>query len=58
MGRLYRVADVAARSRLLLDDLQLTGKDQALPSELSRGMKQKVAIACGLVHDPSALVLD
>jgi ABC-2 type transport system ATP-binding protein len=58
MGRLHRVADVEARARRLLDDLQLTDKDDALPSELSRGMKQKVAIACGLLHDPSALVLD
>ncbi len=39
-------------------ELQLTGKEKALPSELSRGMKQKVAIACGLVHDPKALLFD
>ena len=58
MGRLHRVVDVEVRGRRLLEDLQLTGKDDALPSELSRGMKQKVAIACGLLHDPSALVLD
>jgi ABC-2 type transport system ATP-binding protein len=58
MGRLYRVADAGVRARQLLDILQLTGKDDALPAELSRGMKQKVAIACGLLHDPAALVLD
>ena len=34
------------------------GKEQALPAELSRGMKQKVAIACGLLHDPAALLFD
>jgi ABC-2 type transport system ATP-binding protein len=58
MGRIYQVADVEARARVLLDELELTGKEQALPGELSRGMKQKVAIACGLVHDPRALLLD
>ena len=29
-----------------------------LPAELSRGMKQKLAIACGLVHSPRAVVFD
>ena len=39
-------------------ELQLTGKETALPSELSRGMKQKVTIACGLLHAPQALLFD
>jgi len=41
-----------------LGELELNDKRAALPGELSRGMKQKLAIACGLVHTPSALVLD
>ena len=57
-ARLYQVRDVDARARVLLSELQLTGKENALPAELSRGMKQKVAIACGLLHDPQALLFD
>ena len=57
-GRLYGVTDVDTRARLLLDELELTGKEDAVPSELSRGMKQKLAIACGLLHGPRALLLD
>jgi ABC-2 type transport system ATP-binding protein len=57
-ARLYGVADAAARQRALLDELELSGKETALPSELSRGMKQKLVIACGLLHDPQVLVFD
>jgi len=57
-ARLYQVRDVDARAAALLAELQLTGKEHALPAELSRGMKQKVAIACGLLHDPQALLFD
>ena len=57
-ARLYRVSDFEARATALLAELQLTGKEDALPTELSRGMKQKVAIACGLLHDPKALLFD
>ena len=58
MGRLYGVADAPARIGPLLVELELAEKRQALPTELSRGMRQKLAIACGLLHEPAALVLD
>jgi ABC-2 type transport system ATP-binding protein len=58
MGRLYRIGDVDARIPALLEELDLGDKRGALPGELSRGMKQKLAIACGLVHEPRALLLD
>jgi ABC-2 type transport system ATP-binding protein len=58
VGRLYQVADVEARIPGLLEELDLASKRTALPGELSRGMKQKLAIACGLLHDPRALLLD
>jgi ABC-2 type transport system ATP-binding protein len=57
-ARLYGVTDAAQRIPQLLNELELSDKRGALPAELSRGMKQKLAIACGLVHAPSALILD
>lgn len=58
VARVYGVADVESRIGPVLDELELGEKRKALPDELSRGMKQKLAIACGLLHDPSVLVLD
>jgi ABC-2 type transport system ATP-binding protein len=58
VARLYRLGDVATRIPGLLAELDLAEKRSALPGELSRGMKQKLAIACGLLHDPKALLLD
>jgi ABC-2 type transport system ATP-binding protein len=57
-ARLYDVRDVESKSKALLEELELSAKANMLPGELSRGMKQKVAIACGLLHDPAALLFD
>jgi len=57
-ARLYGVPDAAGRIAALLGELDLTDKRQALPGELSRGMKQKLAIGCGLLHQPQVLLLD
>jgi ABC-2 type transport system ATP-binding protein len=58
VARLYGVADIEQRSAALLDELELTGKERSLPGELSRGMRQKVVIACGLVRDATTLLFD
>ena len=58
VGRIYTVADVEARARALLDEMELMGREKSLPPELSRGMKQKVLLACAFLHDPKALILD
>jgi ABC-2 type transport system ATP-binding protein len=58
VARLYQVPDASARVGPLLGELELLDKRHALPAELSRGMRQKLAIACGLLHSPSALLLD
>lgn len=57
-GRLYGVADIEKRSAMLVEELELGGKEHSLPAELSRGMRQKVVIACGLVRDASTLLFD
>lgn len=56
--RLYSVKDAAARIAPLLEELELTAKKDSLPTELSRGMKQKLAIACGLLHGPKVVIFD
>lgn len=58
VARLYQVGDWRERAQPLLDELEMGDKRGLLPSELSRGMKQKLAIACGLIHRPQAVILD
>jgi ABC-2 type transport system ATP-binding protein len=58
VARLYGVADVEARARPLMDELELSGRERSLPGELSRGMRQKVVIACGLIRNPPVLLFD
>jgi ABC-2 type transport system ATP-binding protein len=58
VARLYGVVDVDARAPALLQELELSDKAKTLPGELSRGMKQKLTIACGLLHEPQALLFD
>src|SRR4029450_10499739 len=58
VGRLYGVADAPVRIPRMREELAPDGKRAALPGELSRGMRQKLAIACGLLHDPAVLLFD
>jgi ABC-2 type transport system ATP-binding protein len=57
-ARLYGVVDAANTSRELLSELELSDKADELPGALSRGMKQKLVIACGLLHAPRVLIFD
>ena len=58
IARLYAVNDFDRRARALIDELELAGKEKSLPGELSRGMRQKVVIACGLVRHATTLLFD
>jgi ABC-2 type transport system ATP-binding protein len=54
----YAVRDFVPTAEALLKQLNLDGKRNAQASELSRGMRQKVAIACAYLHNPEVLFFD
>jgi ABC-2 type transport system ATP-binding protein len=58
VARIYGVADHATVAQPLLEELEIADKADELPGALSRGMKQKLAIACGLLHGPSVMFFD
>ncbi len=58
VARLYGVADHEALAQPLLEELEIAEKADELPGALSRGMKQKLAIACGLLHSPKVMFFD
>src|SRR6266704_476400 len=58
VARIYNVADFEPVGRTLLEELEIADKTAKLPGELSRGMKQKLAITCGLLHSPKVILFD
>jgi ABC-2 type transport system ATP-binding protein len=54
----YKVADGREKAAGLLDEFDLTAKAQTSASNLSRGMRQKLAICCAYLHDPLAILFD
>ena len=57
-AKIHGVRDYAARRNRLLEMTQLTPFRSRLADRLSGGMKQKLALACTLVHQPKLIVLD
>ena len=54
----YRVGPWQERGEKLLEQFELTDRRNTPAGELSRGMRQKVAICCAYLYDPKAILLD
>jgi ABC-2 type transport system ATP-binding protein len=57
-AEIHGVGDYHDRRDRLLEMTQLTPFRSRLADQLSGGMKQKLALACTLVHEPQVIVLD
>lgn len=57
-GSVYRVAGARAKAAQLLEEFELTSKATTSASNLSRGMRQKLAVCCAYLHDPQAILFD
>ena len=57
-AEIHGVRDYDGRRDRLLEMTQLTKFRDRLADQLSGGMKQKLALACTLVHEPKVIVLD
>jgi ABC-2 type transport system ATP-binding protein len=54
----YRVEQAESKYAALLEELELADKKDAIASSLSRGMLQKLALACAFLREPEVIILD
>ena len=54
----YKISDFEQSAEDLLASFELTHKRDTMVHNLSRGMRQKVAIACAFLHDPKVILFD
>jgi len=59
-GNIYMMPkeQLRERKRELIEMANLRGKERSLAGTLSGGWKQRLALGCSLIHNPSLLILD
>ena len=54
----HKITDFEEKAETLLASFELSHKSDTMVHNLSRGMRQKVAIACAFLHDPKVILFD
>src|SRR5712675_832161 len=54
----YRTKDAEKKYDALLEELELADKKNEIASNLSRGMLQKLSLACAFLREPQVVILD
>ena len=54
----YRISNAESKYAELLEELELKDKKDEMASSLSRGMLQKLSLACAFLREPRVVILD
>jgi ABC-2 type transport system ATP-binding protein len=54
----YRLENAPAKYAALLEELELSDKKNEIAASLSRGMLQKLSLACAFLREPRVIILD
>jgi ABC-2 type transport system ATP-binding protein len=58
VASVFKVSDYEKKGTALFDRFELAEKKNALPSELSKGMRQRLGLICSLLHSPKVILFD